>query len=296
MHAAAFHFAGGDAFFSGIFAIFIAEILSNRKSHARRRLLVRLLGFLGVLFVTLSATPLPWLFYGIWGTVFMGWMIFMSLRPTPVRLKTAFGMNVLTGLLSLTALTMEIPYHFIDRSGNQKYPKLVVIGDSISAGSQGPHELTWPKQFRESYKIDVVDLSQAGATTRSALKQAERIQHREGLVLIEIGGNDFFGETTNVQFERDLDELLRSLRHQQSKLIMIELPLPPFFNEFGRIQRRLAENYGVTLIPKRRLMEVLATDGATLDTIHLTERGHRLMAEMIWRQVGQFLESDQNSG
>ncbi len=77
---------------------------------------------------------------------------------------------------------------------------------------------------------------------------------------------------------------------------MIELPLPPFFNEFGRIQRNLARIYGVTLIPRRRLMEVLATKGATLDTIHLSEKGHQLMAEMVWRQIGQFLESDQNEG
>ncbi|MCH7989265.1 MAG: hypothetical protein IID46_08965 [Planctomycetes bacterium] len=193
-------------------------------------------------------------------------------------------------------MTLEIPYRFMDRSGSQKYSKLIVIGDSISAGSLGPNERTWPKQFREKYKINVVDLSQAGATTRSALKQAERIQHRKGIVLIEIGGNDFFGETTSAEFERDLAELLRSLRHPQSKLVMIELPLPPFFNEFGRIQRKIAEDYGVTLIPRRRLMEVLATDGATIDTIHLTEKGHQLMAEMIWRQIGQYLEFDQNSG
>ena len=295
MHAAAFHFAGGDAFFSGIFAIFIAVILSYRISHARRKRVIRLLGFLGVLFVMLSATPLHWWFYLVWGTIFIGWMIFMTLKPTPVRLKMAFCLNVLTGLLCLTVLMLEIPYRFMDRSGDQMYPKLIVIGDSISAGSLGPNERTWPKQFRERYKIDVVDLSQAGATTHSALKQAENIQQREGLVLIEIGGNDFFGETTNAQFEHDLDELLRSLRHPQYKLIMFELPLPPFFNEFGRIQRRLAGNYSVTLIPKRRLMEVLATDGATLDTIHLSERGHQLMAEMIWQQIGPFLKSDQNS-
>ena len=296
MHVAAFHFAGGDAFFSGIFVIFVAGILSYRKSHTRKKRAIRLLGFIGVLFVMLSATPLPWLFYVVWGTVFIGWMIFMILKPTPVRLNMAFGMNVLTGLLSLTALTLEIPYRFMDRSGNQKYPQLIVIGDSISAGSLGANERTWPKQFRERYKTDVVDLSQAGATTRSALKQAERIQHREGLILIEIGGNDFFGETSSARFHHDLDKLLRSLRHPQSKLIMIELPLPPFFNEFGRIQRKLSRIYGVTLIPKRRLMEVLATDGATLNSVHLSEKGHQLMAEMIRQQIGQFLELNQNSG
>jgi acyl-CoA thioesterase-1 len=294
MHAVAFHFAEGDAFFSGVLAILTAGFLSYLRPTDRRKRVIRLLGFIGVLFVMLSATPLPWWLYGIWGTVFVGWMIFIAIKPTSVRLRLAFSLNVLTGLLCLTAVTLEIPYRFMDRSGNRKYPKLIVIGDSISAGSLGPNERTWPKLFREKYKINVVDLSQAGATTRSVLNQVENIQQPEGLVLIEIGGNDFFGETTSAEFEHDLEELLRSLRHPQSKLVMIELPLPPFLNEFGRIQRRLAENYGATLIPRRRLMEVLASPGATIDTIHLSEEGHQLMAEMIWRQVGHFLESDHN--
>jgi acyl-CoA thioesterase I len=66
---------------------------------------------------------------------------------------------------------------------------------------------------------------------------------------------------------------------------MFDLPLPPLYNEFGRIQRRLAAQYGVLLIPKRVLVDVIARDGATLDSIHLTERGHQRMAEVVWRVI-----------
>lgn len=63
---------------------------------------------------------------------------------------------------------------------------------------------------------------------------------------------------------------------------MFELPLPPFCNEFGRVQRRLAAKHGVTLIPKRVFATVLAGEEATLDSIHLSRAGHERMAEVVW--------------
>ena len=67
---------------------------------------------------------------------------------------------------------------------------------------------------------------------------------------------------------------------------MIELPLPPFANRFGMIQRRLARKHGIILIPKRTFVSVLTTPGATLDGIHLSPQGHLLMSETIWSVIG----------
>ena len=62
---------------------------------------------------------------------------------------------------------------------------------------------------------------------------------------------------------------------------MFELPLPPLFNRYAIDQRELAAEYGVLLIPKRRLTCVLAASGATLDGLHLSARGHELMASTV---------------
>ena len=67
---------------------------------------------------------------------------------------------------------------------------------------------------------------------------------------------------------------------------MFELPLPPFYNAFGIIQRRLAKKHGVTLIPKRVLMRVLSGSNATLDSIHLTQHGHEMLAASVWEILG----------
>jgi hypothetical protein len=66
----------------------------------------------------------------------------------------------------------------------------------------------------------------------------------------------------------------------------LELALPPFHNRYGDAQRRLATRHGVLLIPKRVLIGVLTSEGATLDTVHLSRRGHALMAETVWGILG----------
>ena len=66
---------------------------------------------------------------------------------------------------------------------------------------------------------------------------------------------------------------------------MFELPLPPFANRFGLIQRRLARKYDIILVPKRSFVGVLTRPGATLDGIHLTRQGHAWMCEMVWEAV-----------
>ena len=121
----------------------------------------------------------------------------------------------------------------------------------------------------------------------TALRQAEELPPHGGIVLLEIGGNDLLGPTTVEQFETGLSRLLERVCVPGRTVLMFELPLPPLRNEFGRIQRRLARQYGIGLIPRRVLISVLTGEGATLDSIHLSPRGHGRLAETVWDIVGQ---------
>ena len=163
---------------------------------------------------------------------------------------------------------------------------MFLIGDSVSAGMSDSEKGTWPKLLAQTQNIDVRDFSKMGATVASARKQVQRIGDETGLVLIQIGGNDLLGSTTAAQFEERLDLLLDDVCRPDRTVVMLELPLPPFANRFGQIQRRLARKYNLILIPKRVFISVLTTAGTTLDGIHLTPQGHALMAETIWNVIG----------
>ena len=57
----------------------------------------------------------------------------------------------------------------------------------------------------------------------------------------------------------------------------------------GRIQRSLAKENGVYLIPKSQFCRVLAAPNATIDGLHLSPAGSSLMAEMIHETIGSLL-------
>ena len=95
------------------------------------------------------------------------------------------------------------------------------------------------------------------------------------------GGNDLLDKARPEEFESSLRMLLGLTRRPGRTLAMFELPLPPFHNQYGTIQRATAEEYGVILIPKRLLAGVIGSRGATQDGLHLSEEGHRRLAKIV---------------
>jgi len=66
---------------------------------------------------------------------------------------------------------------------------------------------------------------------------------------------------------------------------MFELPLPPFRAGFSRAQRELARKHNVTLLPRSVLADVLGMRGATVDGLHLSQKGHDALARSVGRLI-----------
>jgi acyl-CoA thioesterase I len=306
----AFEFAGGDAFFWGLALLVAGAMVGLWRDGPRVRAVCRLATIGAVLVIAASATPLPLWFYGIG--------LLLSVLTLSTRFGRPSGADRLTPTVSgvawarpraqrlfrgaavlligwcAIAAAWEFPHRLPPRfDGTKSYETLLVIGDSVSAGLNGRGEETWPKQFRERYFGSVLDLSAAGATAQSALGQAEianrQLEGRDTLVLTEIGGNDFFGLVPPAQFAADLEHLLDKLARPNRRLVMLELPLPPLYNAYGRIQRELATRHHVALVSKREFAGVIFARDATLDTVHLSKTGHSLFADMVWRHVAPVL-------
>jgi acyl-CoA thioesterase-1 len=276
-------FGSGAAFFVGAGLVLAGVVLVSVVS---RRWLSRaglFLGLLGLILIAFSATPLPYWFYVAAGLVSLIWLA--TDRPKKavsrawrIRLRVAVAAFWLAGVL------VEIPYHLSPVFAPSGNPELYILGDSITAGIEGGKE-TWPLVLARSHSVQVYDHSSVGATVGSVLRKIERVPLGDGLILVELGGNDLLGSTSVGEFERDLDQLLGRLCTPGRVVLLFELPLPPFCNEFGRAQRRVAARHRVQLVPKRLLISVLTTEGATVDSLHLSPRGHELMAAMVWNVI-----------
>ncbi len=290
MNYVVYFFGSGDAFFVGIGFILAGLAISI---YFERRWLV-LVGFLmaeaGLLLVVLSAAPIPYWLYAISCTATIVWLVAerRSLRAVKPYINWIRGLVVFAWVV---CFAVEIPFRFIPVVPGGGRPAFGIIGDSVTAGLGEPSKNamtkngTWPSFLVKNHGIEVIDVSQMGATTASALKQADELPAATGLVLLEIGGNDLLGPTSTNKFESDLDALLKRVCTPGRSVMMFELPLPPFRNGYGSVQRELAAQYKVLLIPKRVFIAVLSTAGATLDGIHLSPAGHEQMARVVWSLI-----------
>jgi acyl-CoA thioesterase-1 len=276
-----YHLASGHSFFSGLACLIVAILLScgelTKWSAAIRNVLL----IVGGLLIVVSGTPLAQERVLLLGAIFLFWLSaeWQRRRLPAWVVRTA---RIAAAGACAGAVFFEAPYHVMPRIPAIGSPVLGVIGDSITAGMNEPGASTWPQILGSRQGVQVRDHARMGATVASAQEQAALIAPEERLVLMEIGGNDLLGGTPAKDYEVGLDRLLASVCLPGRVVVMLELPLPPGYQAFGFVQRKLARRRGVFLIPKRLLIGVLQARGATLDSIHLSAEGHTRMAQAVW--------------
>jgi acyl-CoA thioesterase-1 len=277
-------FGSGQAIFLAAGMILVAVALLPGKQGWRAKGLA-ILVWTGIAVAVLSAAPLSYLAYAVALGVTGAWL-WWERRRAVKEPQTTRALRLATAAMWIGIILLELPYQFAPPLPPLGNPPLFVVGDSVTAGMGGGNDGTWTSLLPP--EIAVHNLARPGATTATALQhQAPQIPAGAKLVLLEIGGNDLLGGTSAAQFEEDLEALCQEICGTANQtaahrtVVMFELPLPPLANEYGRIQRRIAARYSIRLIPKRAFIGVLTGDGSTLDSIHLSEAGHRRMAELV---------------
>ncbi len=281
-----YHIASGHSFFTGILLIVCAVFASTQTRPMFRR--VTTLAFLaGTIAVALSSTAIPYWHYAIATLATAVWI-----ASHYKKAWRRWSPHVAIGAWIIAAL-IEVPYHITPSLAPASDRGISIIGDSVTAGIGGDENSeTWPSILARDHQLHVQDISHMGETAASALKRAKSRQISSSVVIVEIGGNDILGSTTSEQFANDLEELLACLAVPGRQVVMFELPLPPFSHEYGRVQRAVAARHNVRLIPKRVFLSVIAGSESTLDTIHLSQSGHQLMADTVWRVLQSAFDPD----
>ena len=167
--------------------------------------------------------------------------------------------------------------------------QLLVIGDSLSSGIDSRIK-SWPLLMQESTGVKVHNLALAGAVTAEAKAIAERITPNDHVVVIEIGGNDLLSGIPAGTFGNNLEAILSKVSAPGRTVVMFELPLGlPQYTKYGQIQRRLAKQYGVFMIPKHFLIGIIGEPGTTTDGLHLSDAGAHQMAMLVTRVLAPVL-------
>ena len=272
--------ASGKCFFAGAILLIFTAIIHLETQNKTLLYGIHLLYVGAILAIILSSTPLPVIIYLLWLIVFIGWQIARTKQK-----HTFLALCIFIGISS-TVVFIELPWHFANKISVDKIQQIYVIGDSISAGMGNKDEKTWPVLLSEELDAPVINLSVAGATVNSALKrQVPKITGKNNFVFLEIGGNDLLNFNSPKEYEENLREIIQCLKASSHKILWFELPLLPQYYSYGKIQRKLAKQLNVDLIPKSVLATVFGTEGATSDGIHLAHKGHELMKQQIQKLI-----------
>lgn len=274
--------ANGTSFFVGLALVLVAEVLLLRFRKGMAQPVLTVLAMSGIVLVVISSTPLPVWAYASWAIPAITGLVALNRLATSRRWQLVICIALVASTTGL-CLT-EAPHHLSPRLTVPVGTTIYVLGDSISAG-MGTRHRCWPEVLDDEIAFRVVNLAQPGATVESAIVQAKGIVESPSLVIVEIGGNDLLGGTEASVFHSKLDTLVSSLCASRHQVLVVELPLFPFRNAFGRAQRTVVAKYDVAMLPKRYFTKVLGTDNGTLDGLHLSQEGHdamaRIMAEVI---------------
>jgi lysophospholipase L1-like esterase len=273
---------GGVAFVPALMMLCGAVVMGMITENRIARVLARVLALGGLIALWLSATPLGGAFYWLLILMTFAWALIGEWMILPRWARASLRSAIV--LWCIAAYAIDYPYRRSPAMPPAPVSRLTIIGDSISAGVGTAGVETWPRIFAQKHpQVQVIDLSRAGATLSSALQGLRGRKLGDGIVLLEIGGNDLLRGASADTFAADLEALLKSVCGDGRIVVMLELPTPPWNLDLDRVQRRLAKAYGVKLIPKRHFAQILA--GETLDGLHLAESGHQAMEQMVWQML-----------
>lgn len=287
MNPLVFHIVSGDAFVTGNVLLVLAAASFWWKQSIVNRFSV-FAAFIGMLLIVLSAAPFTIVYYALLGLLVIALIWANSHKNSRrVALRLTCAIVLFAGFGVTSDLVARMPVQF-----DRLVPRhLTIFGDSVTAGMGENEAVTWPNLLASQHQIEIDDRARMGATVGSQLRELDIETIKPGVILIELGGNDIFGATTPEQFHGQLDDLLSRLSLTGQPIVMLELPLPPTFNRFGLSQHELTGKHRIHLVHKQLFASILAGNGATLDSIHLSQQGHDLMAEKIWKTIAGAFES-----
>ena len=179
---------------------------------------------------------------------------------------------------------------------------LLVVGDSLSAAYGLPQNQGWVSLLEQELeqrgsRLRVVNASISGGTSSGGLSRLPRLleDYQPKLVLLELGANDGLRGTPLRIMEQNLRQMIELSQAANAQVLLIGIRLPPnygpqYTERFYQIYPKLAQEYGLPLVPF--LLENVATDYRLMqrDGLHPNADAQPIVLQTVWKQLGPLLQ------
>lgn len=182
------------------------------------------------------------------------------------------------------------------RDSSTKMKRIVVFGDSLSAGYLLKQKDAWPMLLADKLRADGLDYeianySESGGTTTMGLKRLGRHLNRKiDIFILELGINDALISTPLHEIRYNLEEIIGRVKRANPnvRLVICGMQLPgraddSYLQKYGQLYVDLAEKYHAALVPF--LLEGVFGNPALnlFDHVHPNPAGHKILVENVWR-------------
>lgn len=183
-------------------------------------------------------------------------------------------------------------------------PKLLVLGDSLSAAYGIPVDQGWVALLanylhQDGIQAEVINASISGDTTRGGLSRLAPLlhKHQPDFVIIELGANDGLRGFPLKAMRDNLRQLIQLSRQSGASVLLLGMRIPPnygakytstFFDSFGQ----LAREESIPLVPF--FLEGVAghTDLIQDDGLHPRAQAQPIMLDHVLAKLLPLMQAD----
>ena len=185
-------------------------------------------------------------------------------------------------------------------AGETKPIKVVVLGDSLSAGLGLSGSAAFPARLQKSLKlkgieVDIINAGVSGDTSSGGRDRLDwSVPEGTEAVILELGANDALRGTDPKVTRSALTDILKRLKARKIAVLLCGMLAPPNYGSdysarFNAIYPELAKSFGVPLYPF--FLEGVAADARLnqADGLHPTAEGVDVIVKNILPTVEAFL-------
>lgn len=180
-------------------------------------------------------------------------------------------------------------------------PRIVVLGDSLTAGLGLPTDQAFPsvlhqRLLADGYDFDVVNAGVSGDTSAGGVRRLDwALEGDVRILIVGLGANDGLRGLSVAEMKRNLGEIITRAQARGIAVLLAGMEAPPNFGESYTVQfreayRAVAQEHRVTFVPF--LLDGVAGVPALnqQDGMHPNAAGARKVAEHIWPALQPLLD------
>jgi acyl-CoA thioesterase-1 len=179
--------------------------------------------------------------------------------------------------------------------------RILVLGDSISAGYGLPQGTGWVSLLNDSlkksqYSFELNNASISGDTTAGGKQRLVKLinQYRPNILILELGANDALRGFPIESSTQNLEEMIQLAQKQQIKVLLLGMKVPSNYGQeytqkFSQMYLSIAKKTRSSLVPF--LLEGVASQRELFqeDGIHPNQEAQKILLKNVLPQLKPLL-------